>query len=77
MHIPGTRFVIDIPEDARVGSVQAAEALLRCEKEGITNAVRHGHPRTITVECRRSGDGVELRVRDDGSAVPRIRFGTG
>ena len=77
LHLPGPRFVIDVPNDARAGSVQAAEALLRCAQEGITNAVRHGHPTTITVACRRRGDSLELTVRDDGSAAPRIRFGNG
>jgi signal transduction histidine kinase len=76
-HIPGPRFIIDVPEDARAGTVQAAEALLRCAQEGITNAVRHGHPTTITVACRRRGDSVELTVCDNGSVTPRIRFGNG
>jgi signal transduction histidine kinase len=76
-HIPGPRFVIDIADDARAGSVHTAEALLRCAQEGITNALRHGRPTAITVACRRNGASVELSVRDDGSAAPHIRFGNG
>jgi signal transduction histidine kinase len=57
--------------------VQTAEALLRCAQEGITNALRHGRPSTITVECRHRGGTVELRVHDDGSRVAQIRFGNG
>jgi signal transduction histidine kinase len=75
--ISGVRFVIDIPETARASSVETAEALLRCAQEGITNALRHGAPTTITIECRRQDDHVELRVRDDGLRAPRIRFGNG
>jgi signal transduction histidine kinase len=76
-HIPGPRFVIDIADDARAGSVHTAEALLRCAQEGITNALRHGRPTTITIACRRHAASVELYVRDDGSAAPHIRFGNG
>jgi signal transduction histidine kinase len=76
-HIPGPRFVIDVADDARAGSVHTAETLLRCAQEGITNALRHGRPTTITVACRRHHASVELCVRDDGSAAPHIRFGNG
>jgi signal transduction histidine kinase len=75
--IPGVRFEIAIPEAARASSVETAEALLSCAQEGITNALRHGSPTTITIECRRRDSHLELRVRDDGLYVPRIRFGNG
>ena len=76
-HIPGPRFFIDVADDARAGSVHAAETLLRCAQEGITNALRHGRPTTISIACRRHDARVELCVRDDGSAAPHIRFGNG
>jgi signal transduction histidine kinase len=41
------------------------EALPRIVREAVSNAVRHGKARTITV-CLRDGDGVLLRVTDDG-----------
>ena len=75
--IPGPSFEVDIADDARVESVQTAQALLRCAQEGITNALRHGRPSRIVIECRRRDGAFELRVRDDGSRGPSIRFGNG
>ncbi len=75
--IPGPRFRIEVANDARVHTVQAAETLLRCAQEGITNALRHGHPGEITVWCGRRDGALELRVRDDGAAAPKLAFGNG
>ncbi len=75
--VPGTRFRIEVPDDARVHTVQAAETLLRCAQEGITNALRHGHPSEIAVWCGHRGGALELRVRDDGAAAPKLAFGIG
>jgi signal transduction histidine kinase len=75
--LPGPEFSVEIAEDARVGSVQAAEALLRCAQEAITNAVRHGRPRHVAIHCARRGGAVELSVRDDGALHPDLRFGNG
>jgi signal transduction histidine kinase len=75
--IPGPRFRIELEPDARIDAVQLAETLLRCAQEGITNALRHGRPSEITIWCGRRGGAIELHVRDNGAAHPRIRFGNG
>ena len=75
--VPGPRFRIEIAGNARVDAVPAAEALLRCAQEGITNALRHANPSEIAIWCGRSNGGVQLRVRDNGAVHPVIRFGNG
>lgn len=75
--VHGPRFRIEVTDDARAHTVQAAETLLRCAQEGITNALRHGHPGEIVVWCGRRDGTLELRVRDDGAAAPRLTFGNG
>ena len=39
----------------------------RVAQEALTNAARHSEAARIAVSLRRSGDGVELEVADDGS----------
>lgn len=75
--VPGPRFRIEVADDARVHTVQAAETLLRCAQEGITNALRHGHPGEIAVWCGRRDGALELHVRDDGASAPKLAFGNG
>jgi two-component system sensor histidine kinase UhpB len=39
----------------------------RVAQEALTNVVRHAHSRRAHLELRSAGDGVELRVSDDGA----------
>jgi signal transduction histidine kinase len=75
--IPGPHFELDIDPGLKVASVQQAEVLLRCVQEAITNALRHGRPRTLTVRLARIGDELRLTVEDDGHAAPKLREGNG
>ncbi len=75
--IPGPRFELQVDEEARPSSVQAAETLLRCAQESITNALRHGQPRLISLDCRRVDGHIQLCVRDDGSSRPSLVAGNG
>lgn len=75
--IPGTRFKVDIDPGLRVADVETAEILLRCAQEGITNALRHGRANEIRVSCRRSGERIELAVRNNGAVLKSVPFGNG
>jgi two-component system, NarL family, sensor histidine kinase UhpB len=41
-------------------------ALYRIAQEALSNAVRHSHPRQVTVRIERRGGDIRLTVRDDG-----------
>lgn len=75
--IPGPRFTLQVDEDARPPSMQAAETLLRCAQESITNALKHGQPRLISLHCQRTDGHIQLRIRDDGSSQPTLVAGNG
>jgi PAS domain S-box-containing protein len=42
-------------------------ALYRVAQEALSNATRHGHPKTIAVEFKRAGSVLRGSIRDDGS----------
>lgn len=48
----------------------AAHQLYRIAQEAISNAVRHGAARSVTMRVRRSGDRLELSIADDGLGMP-------
>jgi signal transduction histidine kinase/ligand-binding sensor domain-containing protein len=48
---------------------EAEAALARVAQEAITNALKHAAPRHIGAALAFGGEGVTLRVRDDGSGV--------
>jgi two-component system, NarL family, sensor histidine kinase UhpB len=45
-------------------------AIYRIAQEALTNAVRHSHASDVTVSIKRSGDQLELSVKDNGSGLP-------
>lgn len=58
----------------------AAATIYRVVQEALSNAVRHGHPSTISiaVSADGTGDGIDIRVVDDGSGMSEAaRFGFG
>jgi signal transduction histidine kinase len=59
----------DVPATTR-------EALLRIVREAVTNATRHGGATSISVELT-NGDGLSLRVADDGVGFDPERSTTG
>ena len=48
----------------------AATHLYRIAQEAISNAVRHGHAKTITMELRQTGHEAVLTITNDGAALP-------
>jgi signal transduction histidine kinase len=58
---------LELDLDDRIAVTPGSEeALTRILREAISNAVRHGHARTVTVQLS-NGDGIRLRVSDDGT----------
>ncbi len=55
--------------DAVLGS-DAALALYRAAQEGMTNAMRHGQPRHLTLAVRGHAGEVTLELIDDGRGLP-------
>jgi two-component system sensor histidine kinase UhpB len=67
---PGVQIVLDAQLQQARPSPDAALTLYRAAQEGITNALRHGHARSLRLQVRSSADGIALEVHDDGSGLP-------
>lgn len=74
---PRPRMHLQIDDDARVGSVAQAEALLRAVQEGLTNAARHSQANNLWVVLRREPGGLQLDIRDDGRGRGELKPGNG
>lgn len=59
------RIEVHAPETRFPGEIEAALYFVACE--AVTNAVKHAHATTITLDVSAGLELVELRVRDDGS----------
>jgi signal transduction histidine kinase len=62
------RCRFELPEIMPPGSFSAAQRyhLLLAAKEAIHNAVRHGHPGTVTLKLAVEGGRFTVEIRDDG-----------
>jgi two-component system, chemotaxis family, CheB/CheR fusion protein len=61
----------DCPRPVLVPNNAVATHLYRIAQEAITNAVKHGHARSIVVTLRRTRSSMTLAVADNGSGLPR------
>jgi signal transduction histidine kinase len=48
--------------------------LLRIAQEAISNAIRHGKPTVVSVTLRREPHNLVLRIKDNGSGIPKTRL---
>lgn len=71
----GAHLELDLDDRVAV-SPASEEALTRIMREAISNAVRHGRARTVTVRLS-NGNGIRLQVSDDGagfdSSMPKSK----
>jgi signal transduction histidine kinase len=65
------RFEFDPGIDARLSRDQKLDAL-RIAREAVGNALAHARASTCAVSLRVEGDGIALRVADDGEGDPAI-----
>jgi two-component system, NarL family, sensor histidine kinase UhpB len=66
---PGVQLALHVElGDAALGS-EAALALYRAAQEGISNALRHGEAKTLTLNVSGSADAIELQLSDDGKGL--------
>lgn len=61
-----TRAVLTVEGMPSALSLDVEEHLLRIAQEGITNAIRHGHAHTITLQLLFEPTTVHLQIVDDG-----------
>jgi len=67
---PGVHVALDAELGEAQPSAEVALTLYRAAQEGITNALRHGHARSLRLQLRAEGDGIALEMQDDGSGLP-------
>jgi len=75
--IPQLDISLDIEPGLEIDDVEIAESLLRCIQEAITNTLRHAGARQSWIRVWRSGDHVNLEIRDDGKSEGELVEGNG
>jgi two-component system, NarL family, sensor histidine kinase UhpB len=68
----GVRISRDLAGHLPALSQDVELAIYRVAQEALTNALRHADAREVTVSLKPVGDGVVLRVRDDGRGLSEI-----
>jgi signal transduction histidine kinase len=74
---PSPQVHLAIADGVEVRDPARGHILLRCVQEAITNAARHARARHLWIEVAADGDGLALRVRDDGRGAREVRPGNG
>lgn len=65
----GLEVELDVPAAAGISDNALATAVYRIVQESLTNVVRHASARHVAISFVHEGDGLLLRVRDDGAGM--------
>lgn len=60
---------LEVEPDARVRTLEQADAILRAFQEGLTNAARHGEANHLWARLYRHDGHLVLELRDDGHGI--------
>jgi signal transduction histidine kinase len=71
------RIHVDAPDTLAVDTPAAANVLLRCAQEVVTNAIRHAGAQNIWIAVSSTSEGVELYASDDGAGADPLVLGHG
>ncbi|WP_082529387.1 sensor histidine kinase [Aurantimonas sp. Leaf443] len=65
---PETQFVLDLADGDFGGPLETM--VFRAIREAVSNALRHGEPRRVTIRVGPRGDVLRFAVTDDGGGLP-------
>ena len=75
--LPDIAVTLEIAPDLSVNRIEVAEAIVRCAQEAITNALKHGGAKRVSIAVTQTADTLTLTVRDDGRGGPSDQPGHG
>ncbi len=75
--VPRPVVHLDCPDGLRANDDGAAEVLLRCAQETVTNAMKHSNADNLWIRLDQGDAGIELRVSDDGDGTGDLQAGSG
>jgi len=64
------RCVFDCPDVVKFDDHAAATHLFRIAQEAVSNAIKHGKARSLSIQLREDTSHLRLRVDDDGGGFP-------
>lgn len=65
------RCGFDCPEIVKFNDHAAATHLFRIAQEAVSNAIKHGKAKRISLHLREEANGISVRVADDGVGFPK------
>ena len=74
--LPGSELILP-EQEFPATSPTVTHALFRCAQEAVTNALKHGAPRKVTVTLAATEGELTLTVADDGRGADEVRPGGG
>ena len=75
--LPGIDLQLNYPQALKVSSQGQAEAILRICQEAVTNAIRHGSEKSISIDLAQRGNQLFLRIANPCNDIIDLRRGGG
>lgn len=77
LHTPGLKVILDIEKNISVEDLVAAETILRCCQEAVTNTLKHSGGNEICFKLTSTESHYLLTIVDNGQAAAKLTMGNG
>jgi len=75
--VPRPEIAVEIADDLAIEDPSVADAVLRCLREALTNAIKHSGAQHLYVRMDKSGGDLRVSARDDGAGASCVEAGVG
>jgi len=75
--LPGIDLQLNYPNELKVGSHGQGEAILRICQEAITNAIRHGSEKSVSISLSQQDNQLYMRIANPCGNINDLKIGVG
>lgn len=76
-HVPGMTIDVDVSQTLRIDDIDIADTLMKCIQESITNSIKHGRSKQLSITLSQDATALRLRIQSSGKMPEKLTFGNG
>ncbi|WP_371194949.1 sensor histidine kinase [Glaciecola sp. SC05] len=75
--VSGLNIDLDLADNLKIDDLQIADTLMKCIQESVTNTIKHGRGKHVSIALSQDANNVKLRIQSDGKMPATLIPGNG